>query len=218
MHLIATQVGVTDVYSILNLARPPQLRSSINRSTCFRRFVAGWANLGFMTSAKTGYRPPPVPRLDLLRFRDFAWNRFGASGLPRGHARTHISIIQKNMSHAFNAAFFSNVDTIVAALQSRFGARVSVFGWQGMALSDQVREMAKTDLMIALPGSDVMNGIFMPSHSALVIPHRYVRNNTTSHLAGLWTDSTEVRLWFNHLPFRKIIQYNPGEDGETTVD
>jgi hypothetical protein len=69
------QIALTGVYHILSLARPPQLRSTIERSTCYRHFVVGWANLNYMLSTRTKAHPPPVPKMELLRFRDYAWTR-----------------------------------------------------------------------------------------------------------------------------------------------
>jgi hypothetical protein len=37
--------------------------------------VVGWANLNYMLSTRTKAHPPPVPKMELLRFRDYAWTR-----------------------------------------------------------------------------------------------------------------------------------------------
>jgi hypothetical protein len=136
---------------------------------------------------------------------------FAATPLPWGHFPVRISIIQKNMSVAYNSAFIDNGGALAAMLNSEFGAQISEYGWQGMPIAEQVQRMAQCDIMISLPGSDVINAVFMPTHSAMIIPWRFL--NSTG-----WDPSRELKWWFNLIPRRYIITYNPKYDHETTVD
>jgi len=136
---------------------------------------------------------------------------YAANPLPWGHFPVRISIIQKNMSVADNRAFIDNGGALAAMLNSEFGAQVSEYGWQGMPIAEQVQRMAQCDIMISLPGGDVINAVFMPTHSAMIIPWRFL--NSTG-----WDPSRELKWWFNLIPSRYIITYNPEYDHETTVD
>jgi hypothetical protein len=136
---------------------------------------------------------------------------YAATPLPWGHFPVRISIIQKNMSVAANSAFIDNGGALAAMLNSEFGAQISEYGWQGMPIAEQVQRMAQCDIMISLPGSDVINAVFMPTHSAMIIPWRFL--NSTG-----WDPSRELKWWFNLIPRRYIITYNPKYDHETIVD
>ena len=42
----------------------------------------------------------------------------------------------------------------------------------GMALAEQVQILARTDVLLGLPGSDLMNGVFMSDASLVIMPCR----------------------------------------------
>ena len=72
-----------------------------------------------------------------------------------------------------------------------------------MPLREQLTLMGSTDVVLSLAGADMMNCVFMPTRSALVIPDRYINGN--------WEASQDVRLWFKFLPGREVLTWRPKE-------
>ena len=222
VHVYLNDITATKPYHVLNLAKPPVLASSgLNESTCFESFVVGWSNFGYMPTINPNYRPPDtVPKSYLNRFRDYSWRRFGAVGLPIGHWPPRITIVCKGTAFSMFKAAILNVDALKHAFETRFGARVELAVWQGMPLAKQVQIMSQTDVMLSLPGSDLMNAVWLPTKSAIVVPWRYILGWTSKgrDTDAEWHPSNEVRLWFDHIPFRQVISFNPALDPSTKLD
>ena len=56
-------------------------------------------------------------------------------------------------------------------------------------MSDQVKEMVMADIVIPLPGSDLMNCIFLDTKSTIIVPHRFDNYNNQE-------GSNEIDIWF----------------------
>ena len=58
----------------------------------------------------------------------------------------------------------------------RWGARVLILpgqvSWAGMSVRDQLRVLSETDVFLTLPGSDAMNGVFLPDGALVILPCR----------------------------------------------
>jgi hypothetical protein len=61
--------------------------------------------------------------------------------------------------------------------------------------------MQHTDIALTLPGSDMMNCIFMPTKSAIISASRC---NGGADCEG----SNEINLWFGGMPNRHVLFYN----------
>jgi hypothetical protein len=68
----------------------------------------------------------------------------------------------------------------------------------GMALAEQVQVLARTDVLLGLPGSDLMNGVLMSDASLVIMPCRLFPGWQTRP-ERLWeTESPEATLWLRH--------------------
>jgi hypothetical protein len=90
--------------------------------------------------------------------------------------------------------------------------------------------MSETDVMFSLPGSDLMNAVFLPPATAIISPWRRANIKEFEHMtlgdrrskpdaAGwFWFSGPDLRLWFRWMPGHLLVSYNPAEDGSTTVN
>ena len=66
---------------------------------------------------------------------------------------------------------------------------VKKINWNGMNIGDQIKEMAMADIVISLPGSDLMNCIFLNPKGNIICPNRFYKT-------GRKEDSNEINIWF----------------------
>jgi len=174
-------------------------------STCFDYFVFGdFRELGF---SRPGYQPKKIPQMELLEFRDHVWRRYGITGAGKGSHKAHIVFLEKDLKSADHKFAITNVKQISKMLEKKFDATVTRATWKDMPLKEQVHIMSIADVVITPPGADMMNCVFMPTHSALIAPDRREGSE--------WYTGDEVRLWFKFLPFRYIVSWSAIEDGES---
>eukprot|EP00966_Prymnesium_polylepis_P216981 5021977-Prymnesium_polylepis.1 len=194
--------------------------------TCYAKVVSGWASLGY---AYTGGKPRPTPRLDLLRFRDWVFARHKIQPLQQPR-RPRLLLLEKDVKQAVHKTYIANAPQLAANLSAALGLPVKRAMWGGMTVLDQARVMANTDVVISLPGADIINCVFMPTHSAMIVPHRprawsftgekkprlRERKDQRGPEGIRWEDSNEIRLWFNLLPFRVLLSWSPVDDSMST--
>lgn len=63
-------------------------------------------------------------------------------------------------------------------------------------MAEQIQLMSRTRAMISLPGSDIMNGIFLPDGAALLLYCRPMDRNLT-----LFDASNERTFWFDRVSY-----------------
>eukprot|EP01035_Chromulina_nebulosa_P030728 gene30728-40862_t len=75
--------------------------------------------------------------------------------------------------------------------------------WYGMPLEEQFRIMHNADIVVTLPGSDLMNGLFMRAGSTAVVYCRFV---------DFIESSNEVRIWLQAMPDYQVFEVCGEED------
>ena len=80
-------------------------------------------------------------------------------------------------------------------------ADVKSYTGTGVSIGEQVKIMADSDIVFSNPGSDIMPCVFMRPNTVLIVPNRYFE--------GSWQESNEVRMWFNHIPKKMVVSYQP---------
>eukprot|EP00543_Licmophora_paradoxa_P001974 CAMPEP_0202455374 /NCGR_PEP_ID=MMETSP1360-20130828/12925_1 /ASSEMBLY_ACC=CAM_ASM_000848 /TAXON_ID=515479 /ORGANISM="Licmophora paradoxa, Strain CCMP2313" /LENGTH=198 /DNA_ID=CAMNT_0049074945 /DNA_START=107 /DNA_END=703 /DNA_ORIENTATION=+ len=135
---------------------------------------------------------------DIRYIRDYHYQQIGivpteTSTLPQ---RDTILLMEKRTgSHLSKFGHFSEM---VAFLNRTFSPNyhVRVVCWEDIgSFTDQIRIMARTRAMISLPGSDIMNGIFVQDHTPLVLYCRKVEGYEG------YDSSNERTYWFDHLDY-----------------
>ena len=130
---------------------------------------------------------------DLLAFRSLHYERFGVN-TNTTKPDTLLIMEKRQGKHLSNIA---NRDEMAFFLRHEFpNYRVTMVSWSNYRMSDQVRLMSRTKAMISLPGSDVMNGIFMPNGSSLVLYCRPMNADLTE-----LDTSNERKYWFDHISY-----------------
>jgi hypothetical protein len=159
---------------------------------CFSRLISGWSHFGYAS------RKNVLPGASLNRFRDYVMDHLNVSWRAGPRTLT-FTVLEKDMSAAEHRATIADAADFERRLLRLYpGAVVQRVRWSGVANKDQVQIMINTDVVISLPGSDIMNCIFLPPVSAMIIPHRRV--------SGSWEGSNEIDIWFRFAPHVYIRQ------------
>lgn len=133
---------------------------------------------------------------DMLYFRKLYYRKARVSTHVR-HVDKILIMVKKHGMHMVNIA---NVDELIAAAGLEFPKHtVLKVSWSDYSIDQQVELLSQTKLLISLSGADVINGIFLPSGSYLMIYCRYVN--------GVKESSNEKALWFNHLKYIQTIEF-----------
>jgi len=151
-----------------------------------------------MNSYKRDYARPDLKIYSrLIRFRDFVYRRF--SIFPESK---FITLVQKSTKHSEHPSIIENFDSFyLYAKNNSRNFTVNKVTWFHMSIEEQVRLIANTKVLFSLPGSDLMNAVFLPNNAAIIVPERLY--------GGKWQASNEIRLWFRHRLDLYIDHFRP---------
>jgi len=169
---------------------------------CVEELMIGWGKLGYEVASMEDYcegkadqfhksavefRPKCFGsfRRMMLKFRDYSYTRYD---LKSKHMDT-ITFINKNDTGALHQYIWGNLEDVVSRVRSEFrDFRVRVVSWSGMPLKEQVRTVYESKVLISLPGSDVMNAVWLQDDAALII---VCRSEIDPH-------GEDYRIWFRY--------------------
>jgi len=188
-----------------------------NQLVCFRSLITGWGYYGYGSgnSKFLKDRTPIWGRSGVMRrWRTFAFDNFNLpQALPPPSQRMgfEMIIVVKHRS-ARHPSFISNPKQVADAVTTVYpSARVQVVCWRDIpSFAQQLHVLASTHVMLSLPGSDIMNAIFLHNGALLLVPCRKVHPAMNSRLAGdnaFEPRCEEVTLWLSHLPYLHTVEY-----------
>jgi hypothetical protein len=164
---------------------------------CFKRLFVGSSEMSYALGKYQDARA-------LMQFRNFVLNRMKLNSV---HKNDHpvILIILKHVESSEHKCSLGDVPQIIEYFTTHFPhSRVLHMSWNGMPLIKQVQTMQQSDIVISLPGSDLMNAIFLKDKSTIFVPCRKVGANLEF--------SNEVRIWFISESFLSTIELCGDED------
>lgn len=143
----------------------------------------------------------------LKEYRDFLWHRSNITAPPLRRL-PRILVILKNLTAASTNSAIINLPEAIQKIRSDYPhLTVTSLSWQGMAFKEQVRVMTEHDIVFSLPGNDLMNSLFLPTGSVIIVPCRY---------ASLGIEqSNEVRIWFKVFPHLHCVEICGGQKDMT---
>ena len=163
------------------------------KQLCYEKIVFGVKGISYADGYELetqSYLTSKSFASDMLRFRK-KFYAYANLRTPLQQPDTIVIMVKKEGLHMVN---IDNVDLLISAVASELpGFRVLPISWSDFGLQEQVQLLSRTKLLISLPGSDIMNGIFLPNNSHMLIYCRYVH--------GTEEKSNEVALWFRHLHY-----------------
>lgn len=142
-------------------------------------------------------------------FRANAMLQFNVTEAPQPHP-PRIVFLHKDTSAAEHKFVISNMDECLRETARRFpDAVVEQAMWTTKSLKQQVELMSRADVVVSVPGSDVITGVWMPATSELIQVCRHwplSPGSPPSPERGneqfLWfAFSHHVQIWCEGLPY-----------------
>ena len=180
---------IGELYQIIT--RNSLVFASFDKEERYERLLVGWNDLtyGFNRNVLS------IPMMQSFRMR--ALKTFELHEPVNGTTcRVLFAIKDTNVAdHKFS---IGNVDELKSAVALNTNCSVSTVCWQGLGMRAQLEFIYMATIVVSLPGSDIMNNIFQPIHSGMIVPDRC--DSETGKCEG----SNEIRAWYSKTPFRRI--------------
>lgn len=174
-----------------------------NSTSCYKEVIFGTSGKSFADGygqVAQRYLSSAKFNEDMLYFRQLHYHKARVS--TRVSHVDKILIMEKK--HGMHMVNIANIDELQATAVSEFPKHtVLKVSWSNYNINQQIELLSQTKLLVSLSGSDVINGIFLPSGSYLLIYCRYVD--------GVKEASNEKALWYNYLKYIQTIEFC--EDG-----
>ena len=171
----------------------------MNSTSCYKEVIFGASGKsyadGYEQVAQRYLRSAKF-NVDMLYFRQLHYRKARVSTRVR-HVDKILIMQKKHGMHMVNIA---NVEELKATAVSEFPKHtVLKVSWSDFSINQQIELLSQTKLLVSLSGADVINGIFLPSGSYLMIYCRYVN--------GVKEGSNEKALWFNYLKYIQTMEF-----------
>ena len=186
---------ISELYTILSAN--PVLFVDHESQHAFDRLLVGWDSLCYSCVQK---KYIGVPMLEAFLRRSADAFSIRPSNL-RHRRRCHVTLIEKDPVHALHKYVIANAQEIERKVATTTSCTVQRVSWSSCSLPRQIDIMQRTDIALTLPGSDMMNCIFMPTKSAIISASRC---NGGADCEG----SNEINLWFGGMPNRHVLFYD----------
>ena len=158
---------------------------------CFRKLLVGTAGENYSSSTH-GIVKENFSR-DMRAMRSLYYNAYGVR--EKQKMDVILILLKRSGAHILN---IYNIHEIVDMLKAKFPAyEVIVSTWEDYNMKEQLKLMARTKLLISLPGAALMNAAFLQDDSAVV---SFCRG--ASRKRGV-----EYKYWFDNLDYGTFLQF-----------
>jgi hypothetical protein len=166
------------------------------------KLVVGMGRSGFALGHSNGRGPRALTnRASFLTpfkqtFEAFRRHAYKIFNVPDDDSsRKSILLLDKDASTAAHNCKLHRIHDVRQLLARKFESYdVRIMNWKGMKIEDQVKACAKARIVVTLPGSDMMNCIFVKPDCHIVYPLRFNSVDKKGSKHG----SNEVDIWFQH--------------------
>ena len=158
-----------------------------NKEVLFETLIFGMSRNGYSNCYSNVSYLPPITET----FESFRTHTYKLFNIKEDKNRS-IIILDKNAATSDHKCKLYDIDMIIELLKDKYTSHnIKKINWYGMKMEDQVKEMSLADIVISLPGSDLMNCIFLNPKSSIIYPYRFINTRSTE-------GSNEIGLWFRH--------------------
>lgn len=157
---------------------------------CYSRVYVGTRGVNYMSDYGTWPNRQATLEDDMKAFRSLYYKQAGVSSSVR--MDTIVIMEKRKGTHLSNIA---NRYEIMDYLRKEFPTyQVVMVTWSDYNITEQIQLMSRTRAMISLPGSDVMNGIFLQDGGVLLMYCRIVDPER-----NVFDPSNEKIYWFDRV-------------------
>ena len=178
--------------------------------------------MNFMPSSgmNTTFIPYDNFNRDMHTMKSLFYNTYGLNLNPNNNEQDTILITQKRKGYGNSRTLkyhnIANIPQIIKMIQTNYPRyKVQIISWEDYNMKQQVHIMSKTQLMISLPGSAIMNGFLLHNTSSLICYcqvgelHPGIKDDKSTYYNSYgvkFQKSNEFLLWFDHLNYSNYMQ------------
>jgi len=195
------------IYELYNLISSNPIvffdqEDNFHQNIIFETLIVGWDGYSY------SYNEKDMPQEKVAAFRQRAIDVYN---LHDNHDDAcAVLIIEKNSAVAEHHFSIINFNDLMSALRKQSSCKIEKVSWAGMSLKDQISKIYDKTIVIGLPGSDILNSIFQPIFSGMIVPDQ-------CNSKGCY-GSNEVRLWYSRMPYRLVYSVPSKGSGLTWTD
>jgi hypothetical protein len=159
---------------------------------CFAQFGVGIPELLY---SRKGFKSMEI---GLKLFRSHVLSRYHIQTPCR--RKFSVLFVDKDPDKSDHAARWLNIHESAEQARSRHPDwNVTVARWTNVSLTQQLHLIQESHVLVSLPGSDVVSGLFLQEHSGIIMPCRHYNKGFE------W--SNEFPLMFDFLPHITAVQF-----------
>lgn len=181
-------------------------RNDFKQKILFEKLIVGASRNGYALghqlqcgrnlSCRATYLPPFEEVFESFRKRSY--KIFDIDEKLLQNKKRSIVILSKHLSTSEHKSALYDVDKLITLISEQHKTHeVKKVNWEGMDIGDQIKEMSMADLVISLPGSDLMNCILLNPNSAIISPIRYVYDSVGND-TYYRDNGNEIGIWFRY--------------------
>lgn len=159
--------------------------------TCFARLAIG--------TSRFSYASGGFSRVELRDFRQYVLDRFGIKDVAMHPSSTKVAILTKQASDSEHPTQWNEKEFVQELARRHPDWDVAEMEWAGMSVRDQVVAFLDVDVVITLPGSMIMNAVFLREGAGVVLPCRTVAGNVEH--------SNEVPLLLQYQEWVQAVEF-----------
>lgn len=192
-------------------------RNDFKKEVSFEKLIVGMSRNGYARGHQLGpyifpnwrtlsSRASYLPQFKEV-FESFRQHSYKLVGIDEASVtfqqnKRSILFLDKCKFNSEHKTLLHDIDTLIELTRKQHNTHnVKKIKWAGMDISEQIKEMAIADVVVSLPGADLMNCIFLNPKSTIICPSRFVVTGTTLENKTRGTDyhkegSNEIEIWF----------------------
>jgi len=186
----------TKLYKLLPVSLK---RYQPNDYICYEKLMMGWTKFGYALQSYDDYCDPKNNYSDTITsrypwqgnfvemmrtFREYTYNRMD---IDRSKPRSQITFLDKEVGASDHPLTWKNINESIDAVRKAYPSiPVRKVSWYKMPMKLQVQIIHDTKILISLPGSDVMNAVWLNDGTMIVLAPRVKGTGC----------GNEFRLWY----------------------
>jgi hypothetical protein len=172
-------------FNLLNINSIIQIKNLFRKKIKFKKLILGIEGLGYSSSFCPNYSLNF--RYNINKIQEYCAIKYN---YDTNIKKNKIIFIDKDINTSEHKSLLFNTDELVNYTKAKLDNKYEVIkvSWKNLNLISQLRLMNSTEIVVSLPGSDLMNCLFLSCNKTIIYFPRLVNKIEKSN---------EVRIWFH---------------------
>lgn len=182
-------------FNLLNINSIIQIKNLFRKKIKFKKLILGIEGLGY--SSKFHPKYSLNFRYNINKIQEYCAIKYN---YDTNIKKNKIIFIDKDINTSEHKSVLFNTDELVNYTKAKLDNKYEVIkvSWKNLNLISQLTLMNSTAIVVSLPGSDLMNCLFLSCNKTIIYFPRLVNNIEKNNIEKSNIEkSNEVRIWFH---------------------